>query len=172
MRKINTFLAIAVCLTAFLSTSCEKDETAAPVTAELFKTAKLKVYVYADLDLTNPGFEKAPAGTEIIFTIPNYYFHGDIVTKRAMSPTSGNYSVTKTVDANGVIETEIPAGSLGANITLVPVTFEAQQKQDETTSTLKYYTESEESVSIIPDQTAIVEVTYNSNSFANEPIGK
>lgn len=170
MRKINTFLAIA--LTAFLATSCEKDETAAPVTVDLFKTAKIKVYVYADLDLTKPGLEKAPAGTEIIFTIPNDYFQGDIMPKKMMNPTSGNYSVTKTVDANGIIEAEIPAGSIEAYLTLVPVTFEAQQKQDETTNTLKYYTASEESTYIIPDQTAVIQVIYNSNSFADSEIGK
>lgn len=176
MKKLNAIFTLAVCLSAFALTSCDKDKTASPLTIDLTKKAVIKGYVYADLDLTTPGLEKAPAGTQIIITVSNDDLDGtttDMFWKKVRAnETPGVYSATFTVDSDGKINAEIPVGNSETQVYILPVTFEAQQKQSDTESVLKYFTpEDDYSYEyLIPNQSKVVLITYEANSFTDEVI--
>jgi hypothetical protein len=67
-KMIILFFAVA----SMLMTSCKKEEEAKP--ASSMKKATITGHVYADLDMTEPGDEMAPAGTKIFAIINTAQF--------------------------------------------------------------------------------------------------
>lgn len=159
MKMINfKSLAFAGAVILGLS-SCDKDIESSSLTLDTFNKAKVTVYVYADLDLSAVGLEKAPIGTKVIFSTPYSSFN---------SGASGEWSDTISVDSNGMIEANLPVASNGVTYTITPVDFEASQTQVETdnaASINKYWTAGASSSTIKPGQFDVVEITYMPNGY-------
>ncbi|MGM0650570.1 MAG: hypothetical protein ACQES1_08710 [Bacteroidota bacterium] len=125
MKKSLSIILMILIGGFFAFTSCEDDEEQDPGTNP---TATLKGTVYADLDLSNSGDEKVPAGKTIIFRINAE----DLV----LDPISGyNYQTLQyetTTNSDGDYSIELPTAThQGVPVDIQAVSFEAQQTQSD-----------------------------------------
>jgi len=154
MKRLKFLVLSLLTLTLFGITGCEKVEQS-ELTLDLSKTATIKVTYWADLDLTQLGYEKVPDGIKVLVTIPN----------SAFNPTaSGHWSTTaETVD--GSIEVTVPVVLNGANVTFTPEEFEYDQVQtpDNPSQTIKkhFALSSSHSLTAKPGQKYTRDIQYN-----------
>lgn len=116
MKKITLmplFLAMAT-----LFVGCEKVEKSEMV-LDTTQKATLKVYCYAQLDLTQQGLEFVPNGTQVMVRIENNNFNPG---------ASGYWSAVGEVQ-NGLVEFEIPVTLQGITATIFPMEFTYNQVQ-------------------------------------------
>jgi hypothetical protein len=161
MKKIMPVLAAFIVIGAVLMVSCDKDETSTSFSINLLKKATIKVYAYAQLDLTTAGLEKAPAGTKVIISIPYNEFNTSV---------SGIYKDTAAINSEGFFEIEVPVGNESATVSLIPLPFETNQVQalgSLTSPIKKYYTVNKTDISLSAGDYKIVEITYITNTYAN-----
>lgn len=162
MKTIQSFMkltfAVAIAAAAF---SCEKIENPEPIQAiDSTKTATIKGKVYADLDLNEPGFEFAPAGTIVKVSIASQNF---------ITPMGGvkyqPLTFTTTVNSSGEYSVEVPAldQAIIASIYLPDFTAtqiqgpnpEDQEEVDFSPNSFPY------NVSIVAGLTHIIDLSYN-----------
>jgi hypothetical protein len=161
MKKISPVFAVMLIMTAVLMVSCDKDETATSLSVNLLKKATIKGYAYAQLDLTNEGLEKAPAGTMVIISIPYSNLN---------SSASGTYKDTATVNTDGFFEIEVPVGNNSATVTYIPLPFETNQIQSLgsfDSQVKKYYTGQASSITLGANAYDIIEIQYIANDYAD-----
>lgn len=156
MRKLGTIGAL-VMAAAILFTSCEKIETS-ELTLDLTQTATVKVEFRAELNLTTPGLEYIPNGTNVIVSIPNNSFNA----------TASGVWTTNAVVANGAIEVTVPATSNGVTVTFTPAEFVYAQVQtygaNSTTINKKYESDPKTLSGVKPGQERSLNATYNTPS--------
>jgi hypothetical protein len=120
MKKLFlSFFALAMGMTVF--TSCEKEETASPLTIDKTQTATMKGYLFADLDLTKAGLEVVPAGTKVF----GYITNADILDNSA----NGLWKDTVVVGTDGSYTFTFPIGFTSSTLNIVPLAFEFEQVQ-------------------------------------------
>jgi hypothetical protein len=161
MKKIMLVFAALFVMSAVLMVSCDKDESDTSLNIDLLKKATIKGYVYAQLDLTTAGLEKAIPGTKIIISVP----YSDL-----NSSASGNYKDTTVVSADGTFEIEVPVGNSSAYISIIPLPFETTQVQELgsiVSPVKKYYTAGTSYLTLSASDYEIVEITYNDHTFAD-----
>jgi hypothetical protein len=161
MKTRMSVFAILFVMAAVLMVSCDKDETATSLSVNLLKKATVKGYVYAQLDLTADGLEKAPAGTKVLVSIPYSYLN---------SSASGNYKDTAVVNDQGFFEIEVPVGNTSAYITFIPIPFETSQVQSlgsVESPLMKYYTADTYSINLSASDFEIIQITYTANDYAD-----
>ncbi|MDR1878197.1 MAG: hypothetical protein LBQ64_01375 [Bacteroidales bacterium] len=107
MRKI----IIPTAIVAVMFTSCNKYEESNPIDLGQLPTVTLSGNVYADLDETTPSLEYAPAGTEILVSIP--YADYD-----ANNASGGNHTISATIGEEGRYSVNIPVVSSGVTATI------------------------------------------------------
>jgi hypothetical protein len=161
MKKFMSVFAAIFVMFAVLMVSCDKDETGTSFSVNLLKKATIKGYVYAQLDLTTDGLEKAPPATRIVISIPYNNLN---------SLASGNYKDTAFVNAEGSFEIEVPVGTNNATVTIIPLPFETNQVQalgSVETPIKKYYTMAASSITLSASDYEIVEIIYTVNAYAD-----
>jgi hypothetical protein len=121
IMKKSLFMIGAIVFGAIVFTSCEKEEKATPLTIDLSKTASMKGYLFAELDKTAAGTEAAPAGTKVY----GYITNADILNSSA----NGLWADTVAVQADGSYTFNFPIGLTNSTLNIVPLAFEANQKQ-------------------------------------------
>ena len=119
MKKSLSLIA-SFFLVAVLLVSCDKDVDTSPVTVDKSKTAIVKGYLYADLNLTTAGLEPAPANIKVLVTVSN----NDLI-----SGATGNWIDTVKTDANGTFSISVPVVSQGVTVSIKAADFIADQTQ-------------------------------------------
>jgi hypothetical protein len=120
MKNVSKFFYAVMVLLAAVLSSCDKDVETSPVTTEDFAKGTIKGYVYAQLDLTNYGYEAAPVGSKVIITMP----YSELGLNN-----SGNLIDTVLLGSDGSFSYEIPADGDGVNVTVKVIDFIYKQKQ-------------------------------------------
>lgn len=160
--KKNLFMIGAIVFGAIVFTSCEKEEKASPLNIDLSKTASMKGYLFAELDKTAAGTEVVPAGTKVY----GYITNSDILDNSA----NGLWADTVTVQADGSYTFNYPIGLTNSTLNIVPLAFEASQKQgfgSYATEIPGIYTSSSTSVISTNAGGNIPQITYNFNVKEN-----
>ncbi|MBN2165935.1 MAG: hypothetical protein JW717_06645 [Marinilabiliaceae bacterium] len=153
-------LALASAVVLGLS-SCDKDVESTSLKLDDFSKAEVKIYAYADLDLSTVGLENAPTGTKLIISA-NY---SDFNTN-----ATGLYTDTITIGSNGIATTDLAVPTKGITYTITPVDFEANQTQITTSNAstvAKYWNATAKTVSLKPGQLDVVEITYEPSNYSD-----
>src|SRR5690554_3864893 len=103
MKKQILFAAATMFALAF--TSCKKYEVSEPLNLSELRKVTIQGSLFAELDETNAGLEKAPQGLKITVSVPFSDYNPNT--------TSGNHIVTTTTDANGNFSIQVPVVSNG-----------------------------------------------------------
>ena len=165
MNRLNFFgklMAISL-IAAGTLVSCEDEVNNTDLLRDDFNTASLKVYLYADLDLTTAGQEAVPQGTKVVISLPNNSFN---------SGATGTWSDTLEVGAEGFVESQLKVPSKGGNFTVQPLVFEAEQKQGVTSKETEikkiFEAPSISSGNLLPNSNAIKQGTYAASNYSNK----
>ena len=136
-------------------TSCTNENSVNPTTIELSK-AIITGTVYAELDNTVTGKEKAPAGTKVVARISTE----SLVT----NPGSGNYAYRyyeTTVDGTGKYTIEVETGNREVYVDVIPADFIADVKGVSATTKNNFYgSNAADYVYVYKNGTFILDLSY------------
>jgi hypothetical protein len=160
MRKIS-FSIMGMVMGLALFTGCSKEETASPVSVDLTKTATVKVYAYAESDLTNSKTERAPAGTK--FTVMVRYSDLSITDY-----PDGYWTKEVVTDAQGTFTVEVPTVDDGVYVYVVGNAYEGSIKQtgDAAAKNAKYYS-NENSTYVYPNDEEAMNFYFDYDYIGN-----
>jgi hypothetical protein len=161
MRK-NLFFSL-IAGTLVLLSSCSKDVESTSLKIDQAHKSPVKIYVYAQMDLTKYGYEYAPAGTQVVLSV-NY---------SDLNPTvgSGKWVDTVKVNENGYISTMLPVDDNGVTLNVEPITFEYDQIRpygSNTEKVKKIYSSGKSTFSISTSSNIIEEVFYGTTSLVTQ----
>ena len=155
MKKM-IFLSL-VLLAAFsltFVTSCEKYEVSTPYEINDSITATLTGIVYADLDLSEAGFEFAPSGTKLFIKVALTQYNPN-------SPAGEFKTYTTTVGSNGRYTFKLPSHDKGVNYQIIPDEFEYDQIQGDGVETKRtIFSAAPFNGSAVASQTVINDIYY------------
>lgn len=121
MKSVSNVILTSMMLLATMLYSCDKEIETSPVNVDKSKKATIKGYVYADLDLTNYGYELAPAGSKVIITMAYDELGLD---------SKGSLTDTVLLGNDGSFTYEIPTIAKGVDVTAKVIDFVTDQKQE------------------------------------------
>ncbi len=152
MKSIKILLSLVV-IAGIMMSSCKKEEETEAVP---MKKATITGFVYADLDLTEAGFEYAPAGTKISAWIDTeeLYLNPD----PAVTYPKKYYETT--VGGDGKFTLTIEVGNNPVNVHIEPGDFWYDQEVDVDTYETKIYSMGEISIVAFQGQTQIVDLVF------------
>lgn len=136
MKKTN-FLwpAIMVIIAVLFTTSCDKTITSTPLSIDTSKSATLKIYPKAELDLTQKGNELIPEGTVVTLSVDysDYDYTGESTN------VQGAVTMIDTIDADGSVSFEISTDDNGVDADVSISSFEYEQVQADGSTKTMYY---------------------------------
>lgn len=165
MKKILLLASATMLVIVAVVTSCKKEE---PVAAKL-PTGKIVGTAYANLDKTNDSAltavntheerEFAPSGTKVVAQVdPKDYTSAT----EAAAITYEKIVYEATVGSNGAFSFDtIKAYGNNVNVTLIYSDFVSDQKVSSTKNVKKVFSAPNQTVSVVANQTQMVEPTYN-----------
>lgn len=121
MKSVSKVILTSMMLLATMLYSCDKEIETSPVNVDSSKKATIKGYVYANLDLTNYGYELAPAGSKVIITMAYDELGLD---------SEGSLTDTVLLGNDGSFTYEIPTIAGGVDVTAKVIDFVTDQKQE------------------------------------------
>lgn len=139
---------------AMLTTSCSEEVTTSDLTLDAHKTASVKVFFYADTDLSTVGLETAPEGTQVVVKADYDSFNPNATGERVS---------TATVNAEGYAMLSLPVSSDGTTYKVQAVDFEFDQKQpvgSKNATISKIFKAAEKEIALSASDVKIEEVTY------------
>ncbi len=118
MKKIFYLTILTVLGLGLSVTSCTEDQlTSSAIMVDTTQVATLSGVVYAELNLQTAGKEIAPAGTNLLVTIP--------LSDLSSNANQGNWEKMITVGQNGAYSVEVPSNNKGVTVTVTPTDFTA-----------------------------------------------
>ena len=161
MKHLRLSMSLLAGLMILFFSSCDKEKEASPLSVDLSKKATIKGYVFAELDMTSAGMEKAPAGTKILVTVDYSYLNSSV---------NGSWKDTTMVDNNGQFSVQVPADDNGVNAEIYAIPFEYNQVQEYGSyfnQLMKVYEAGNKNVSLSSNETKIIQITYSGNTLDN-----
>ncbi|GJM63049.1 hypothetical protein [Persicobacter diffluens] len=160
MKKFtNLFLFGLIYL---LLCSCARSVDSSELTMDAQFDASIKIYAKANLDLSTPNMEDAPAGCRFVLSADYSDFN---------SNASGRWYDTLTLNENGYLETAVKVSAKGVHFDLEPVDFEANQKQginSNVSEINKIFKADELSFTLVPSQAKIETVEFYGETIGDE----
>ena len=157
MRKLILLVFVPALL---LMAGCEKEVEQTEMKLDMSKQATVKVYLYAQLDNTQLGWEYVPNGTPVLISIPN----------SAFNPAAPGNWTDSTVVQNGMVEVMVPSTTTGVTVTLTPREFVANQVQaygSNLASIAKIYKATPINVAVKAGEVRTEELFYNPTAFSS-----
>jgi hypothetical protein len=161
MRK-NLFFSL-IAGTLVLLSSCSKDVESTSLKIDKARKSPVKIYVYAQMDLTKYGYEYAPEGTSVVLSVDYDNLNPDA--------NVGKWVDTLKVNANGYISAMVPVIDNGVTLNVEPITFEYQQTRpygSNTEKVTKIYSVGKYTFNISTSTNLIEEVIYGTTSLETQ----
>ncbi len=162
MKKTTLFCVFATILAIGLA-SCEDSVRTSALTIDEQSQATVTAQLYAELDKTKLGLEKAPDGT-VVFVSVNY---------NQLNPAAGAGSWMDTLYVqDGKVEANVPVASGGSIVTFIPDEFVASQIQPygsnlEVIEKIFRVAAPQNMAGVRPGQSRIIEIAYADADFVN-----
>jgi hypothetical protein len=147
---------------AFATASCDKDVESTSLKVDLATTITVKGYVYAELDKRTAGKEFAPAGTDVILSVPYGNLNG--------AASNGKWKDTVKLGSNGEFSADVPVDDDGVVLTVDVQPFEYEQTTSYSSLNAKekrIYEAPPKNVSVSTSANSIIEVLYIDRAFGN-----
>ncbi len=159
----SNLMGLLLMAVAMFSVSCDDDIETSSLTLDQTQEATITAYLYAELDKTSLGLEKAPNGTKVFVSVNNSEFN---------SSATGSWIDTVYVQ-DGKIQSVVPVTSSGVTVRITPADFVQNQVQpyNSTSATLSkiFKVAGGSAVSNVkPGENRVHEITYADESFDNE----
>jgi hypothetical protein len=161
--KRTILLSIFSATLVLMSISCKDDEVP-ELTERNVPQATIQGKVWADLNVTIPGYENAPSGTQIMAQV----WTGDLmpVEDEDFIHTYQNYETT--VDGSGNYSVSVDATTAGLSVRFIMDDFEYNQIQginpadsSQIPPKRKIYSASDFSVGVVAGKTTIQDIFYD-----------
>jgi len=152
MKTVKILLSLVV-VAGVLLTSCKKDDEPTPSTPT---KATVTGYVYADLDLTEAGFEYAPSGTKIMAWVDTEELF--VNPNPALTYPKKFYEAT--VGADGKYSLSIEVGNNPVTVNIEPGDFWFNQQVTIDDVEVKKYSMVPVSIDVLNNQTKILDLVF------------
>lgn len=159
MRKTQLSGLALISGLMLMTSACNNDVDSTSLSIKNFPKTNVKVYAYADLDISTPGLEKAPQGTKLVISAENSAFNPG---------TDGQWTDTLVVNAEGFAEKMVPVTKRGVSYTIKPVDFEEAQIQattDKETTVNKIYNAVDDIFTLTENKEEIRQISYSAKNY-------